>query len=50
VDESTAKTIVVVTSILNALDLTAVDVEVIAGILERKAEYDAARGPSSIEV
>jgi hypothetical protein len=50
VREETARLIVVSTTILGALGLTADDVETIAGILKRKAEFEAARGPSSIEV
>jgi hypothetical protein len=50
VREETARLIVVSTTILGALGLTADNVEVIAGLLKRKAEFDAARGPSSIEV
>jgi hypothetical protein len=49
VREETARLVVVSTTILGALGLTADNVEVIAGILKRKAEFEAARGPSSIE-
>lgn len=48
VTEEQAKLIVVTTTILDRLGLTPKDVEVIAGIIQRKTE--AMAGPSSIEV
>lgn len=49
VTEEKAKMIVVTTTILDKLGLTSKDVEVIAGILQRKAEAVSSSGPSSIE-